>query len=194
MVSMPGKTKASPSLRRFCFTGVRGVGKSTLINRIRLCVPDIEFVSGSDLLHEMMGEDYKYFEYLPEAEKYDLRIKLNGMLQTVQKSVAKDLLVDSHLTVFNLKTQVIDTIFTESDLEFYTDIILLDSYPEKIYDYRVRDLSKKRIVDKAIIEKELDTERQEAFRIASEYGIRLHVINMGDEAGKKLVNVLLGGI
>jgi len=187
---MPGKTKASPSLRRFCFTGVRGVGKSTAINRIRSHVPNIKFVSGSNLLHDMMGEDYKHFEYLPEAEKYALRTKLNGLLQTIQKDAATDLVVDSHLTVFNLKTHVIDTIFTEKDLEFYTDIILLDSCPEKIYDHRIRDISKKRIVDKKIISKELDTERQEAFRVASEYGIKLHVIKMGNEAVEKMISVL----
>ena len=194
MVSMPGKTKASPVLRRFCFTGVRGVGKSTIINRIQSHVPGIKFVSGSDLLHDMMGEGYKHFEYLPEAEKYDLRIKLNSLLQSIQKDAAKDLVVDSHLTVFNLKTHVIDTIFTEKDLEFYTDIILLDSYPEKIYDHRARDTSKKRIVETEIIAKELDTERQEAFRVASEYDIRLHVIDMGDEADEKMISVLLGEI
>jgi|GEM_PF-2058308 adenylate kinase len=191
---MPGKDKTSPSFRRFCFTGVKGVGKSTVINRILSSVPDIKFVSGSDFLYEMMGEDYKQFEYLPEEEKYALRIKLNSMLQSIQKDEAKDLVVDSHLTVFNLNTHVIDTIFTEKDLEFYTDIILLDSYPEKIYAHRARDFSKKRIVDKELIAKELDTERQEAFRVASEYGIRLHVIDMGDEADEKMISVLYGGM
>ncbi|AFV24492.1 hypothetical protein Mpsy_2288 [Methanolobus psychrophilus R15] len=146
------------------------------------------------MLQGMMGEDYKHFEYLPEEEKYALRIKLNSMLQIIQKDAAKDLVVDSHLTVFNLNTDVIDTIFTEKDFEFYTDIILLDSYPEKIYDHRARDFSKKRIVDKEIIAKELDTEKQEAFRVASEYNIRLHVIEMGDEADEKMISVLYGGM
>lgn len=194
MVSMLGKAKVPPSLRRFCFTGVRGVGKSTVIKRICSSVPDVKFVSGSDLLNDMMGEDYKHFEYLPEAEKYDLRIKLNDLLHATQKSSGKNLVVDSHLTVFNLKTHAIDTIFTENDLEFYTDIILLDSYPEKIYDHRFRDSSKKRVVDKEIIAKELDTERQEAFRVASEYGIILHVIEMGDGADEKMISALCGGM
>ncbi|WP_319507740.1 ATP-binding protein [uncultured Methanolobus sp.] len=187
---MPGNTITDLPHRRFCFTGVRGVGKSTVINRIRSSVPDIKFVSGSDLLYEMMGEDYKHFEYLPEAEKFALRIKLNDLLQTIQKDAAKDLVVDSHLTVFNLKTHVIDTIFTDKDLEFYTDIILLDSYPEKIYDHRIRDVSKKRIVDKEIIAKELDFERRIASEIPEKYGIRCHVIQMGEDAALNLKKIL----
>ncbi|MDY0385975.1 MAG: AAA family ATPase [Methanolobus sp.] len=187
---MPGKAKATLSLRRFCFTGVRGVGKSTIINRIRSRIPDIKFVSGSNLLHEMMGEDYRNFEYLPEEEKYALRIKLNCLLQARQKDEAYDLVVDSHLTVFNLKTHVIDTIFTEKDFAFYTDIILLDSYPEKIHDHRIRDLSKKRIIDKEIIAKELDFERRIASEISEKYGIKLHVIQMGEDAALNLEKIL----
>ncbi|WP_342304928.1 hypothetical protein [Methanolobus sp. ZRKC5] len=37
----------------------------------------------------------------------------------------------------------IDVIFTHMDYEFYTDIILLDSYPERIQDHRQRDTKKK---------------------------------------------------
>lgn len=191
MVSMLGKAKVLPSLRRFCFTGIRGVGKSTVIKRIRSSVPDVKFVSGSDLLDDMMGEDYKHFEYLPEAEKYDLRIKLNDLLHATQKNAAKNLVVDSHLTVFNLKTHVIDTIFTEKDLEFYTDIILLDSYPERILDHRQRDTTKKRIIDLEVIRRELDFERQKAAEVSKKYGIRLHVVEMGEAASERLESILL---
>ncbi|MBP1908317.1 ATP-binding protein [Methanolobus bombayensis] len=187
---MPGNTKTDLPHRRFCFTGVRGVGKSTVINRIRSSVPDIKFISGSDLLYEMMGENYKHFEYLPEAEKYALRIKLNSLLQAIQKDTSKDLVVDSHLTVFNLKTHAIDTIFTEKDFDFYTDIILLDSYPERILDHRQRDTEKERITNLDVICKELDFERQKAAEISNKYGIRLHVVEIGVDTTEKLKNVL----
>jgi adenylate kinase len=187
---MSGNEINNPPLRRYCFTGVRGVGKSTIKNRIFSNVPEIHFVSGSDILQQMMGENYKQFEYLPETEKYRLRIELSDILYDIQQKTGKDLVVDSHLTVYNLKTQVIDTIFTEKDIAFYTDIILLDSYTEKIYDHRSRDGSKKRIVDEDIITRELDTERQEAYRVAEEYGMQLHIIEMGDEADENLINVL----
>jgi len=187
---MPGKDMDYESLRRFCFTGVRGVGKSTIINRISSKVPQVNFVSGSGILQEMMGKDYESFEYLPEEEKCSLRIKLNKLLQETQRIVSKDLVVDSHLTVYNLKTGVIDTIFTEQDIKFYTDIILLDSSLEKIYDHRSGDTVKKRIIDRDIIARELETERQEAQRMADEHGIRLHVIEMGDDSAEKIINIL----
>lgn len=190
MVSMPGNTTTDPSLRRYCFTGVRGVGKSTVIDRIISNVPEIQFVSGSDILQEMMGENYKKFEYLPENEKYELRIKLNDILCEIQKKTKMDMVVDSHVTVFNLKTKVIDTIFTQKDIAFYTDLILLDSNPEKVYCHRRKDVEKKRIIDLETIKNELEIERREAIRLSEKYGINLHIVEMNDIAYKNIINLL----
>jgi len=187
---MTGKNSTNKPLKRFCFTGVRGVGKSTIIDRIKSNVPEVHFVSGSGILQEMMGDDYIFFEYLPEKEKYSLRIKLNELLRNTQLLVARDLVVDSHLTVYNLKTDFIDTIFTEQDIEFYTDIILLDSCPEKIYNHRSKDTSKKRILDMGNIARELETEREEAKRVASEYGLGLYIIEMDNSADEEMKKLL----
>jgi adenylate kinase len=187
---MPGKTKASPFLRRFCFTGVRGVGKSTIINRIRSSVPDIKFVSGSDILQNMIGEGYRNFEYLPEEEKYLLRIKLNETLCEIQQQTGMDLVVDAHLTVYNLKTKFIDTIFTLNDINFYTDIILLDSSPENVYCHRIQDTMKKRICDFEIIKKEVETERREAIRMSNEHTMDLHIFQMDEEVVVKIIRFL----
>ena len=138
----------------------------------------------------MLGEAYSQFEFLPEYNKYAYRLKIRDSLQKMQEVNGKDLLVDSHLTVYNLKTGGIDVIFTHMDYGFYTDIILLDSYPERILDHRQRDTNKKRITDLDVIRQELDFERRIASEISEKYGIRLHVIQMGEVANVNLESIL----
>lgn len=179
------------SLRRICFTGVRGVGKSSVLKEINKQSFNMCFASGSDILKDIMRESYSQFEFLPEYKKYAYRLKIRDILQKMQENTGKHLLVDSHLTVYNLKTTEIDLIFTHMDYEFYTDIILLDSYPERILDHRERDTQKKRITDLNIIRKELEFERQKAMKISTEYGINLHVVEMGDNAAAMIENILL---
>jgi adenylate kinase len=178
------------SLRRICFTGVRGVGKSSVLKEINKEKLNFCFTSGSDILQDMMGEAYSQFEFLPEYKKYAYRLKIRDTLHKMQEENNNDLLVDSHLTVYNLKTKEIDVIFTHMDYGFYTDIILLDSYPERILDHRQRDSKKKRITDLDVIRKELDFERQKAAEISEKYGIRLHVIQMGEDAAEKILDIL----
>ncbi|WP_321431074.1 ATP-binding protein [uncultured Methanolobus sp.] len=188
---MPGKSMDSKSLRRFCLTGVRGVGKSTVLGQVKEKVKNLHFVTGSDILQNMMGEEYSNFEYLPEDEKYALRIKLNKVLDDFQQETKMDLVVDAHLTVYNLKTKSIDMIFTQKDIDFYTDLILLDSNPEKVYHHRMRDTKKKRIVDLETIKMEMETERREAIRISSEYKMNLHIVQMDEEIVEKIIRILM---
>ncbi|MDK2947551.1 MAG: hypothetical protein PWQ63_711 [Methanolobus sp.] len=178
------------SLRRICFTGVRGVGKSSVLKEIHRQLPNVCFTSGSDILQELMGNFYAQFEFLPERKKYAYRLKIRDILVETQKQNCNDLLVDSHLTVYNLKTGDIDVIFTHMDYDFYTDIVLLDSNPERILDHRQRDTRKKRITDLDIIKQELEFERNKASEISNEYGIKLHVIQMGEDAAWNLACVL----
>lgn len=178
------------SLRRICFTGVRGVGKSSVLKELNAEDLNVFFTSGSGILQEMMGDAYSHFEYLPEYRKYAYRLKIRENLQSLQEQTGKDLLVDSHLTVYNLKTGEIDVIFTHMDCDFYTDIILLDSYPERILDHRQRDTNKKRIIDLDIIRYELDFERRKAAEISEKYGIRIHVVQMGEDAAHELERIL----
>lgn len=180
------------SLRRICFTGVRGVGKSTVLKDIYRQNLNMCFASGSDILPEMMGDAYAQFEDLPEYTKYAYRLKIRETLQKTQDMQDKDRLVYSHLTVYNLKTGEIDAIFTHMDYNFYTDIILLDSTPERVYTHRVRATSKNRIIDQELIRKELEFERLEAMRISAEHEIRLHIIEMDDTVIEKMVYILRG--
>lgn len=178
------------SLRRICFTCVRGVGKSSVLKELNTEDLNVCFTTGSDILQEMMGDAYSLFEYLPEYRKYAYRLKIREKLQSLQEQTRKDLLVDSHITVYNLKTGGTDVIFTHLDYEFYTDIILLDSYPERILDHRQRDTKKKRVTDMDIIQKELEFERCKAAEISDKYGIKLHMIQMGEGATKELDKIL----
>lgn len=90
-------------------------------------------------------------------------------------------MIDSHLTVLNLKNGGIDTIFTHKDYTFFTDLILFDSTPDEIYSHRKNDTKKKRIVDLETIKKELDLERKTALKITKDHGIKLHVISTGEK-------------
>jgi len=100
-----------------------------------------------------MGESYNQFEFLPEKEKYIYQLKLNDFLWKVQYSTGKSLLVDCHLTVYNLITGGIDMIFTHKDFDFFTDLILLNSTPKDIYLNRKNDKIKKRILELDIIKR-----------------------------------------
>ncbi len=184
------KTNVQRQLRRICFTGVRGVGKSSLLREIQIQDLNLFFASGSDILQEMMGDTYSQFEFLPENKKYAYRLKIRETLENKQKQNNKDLLVDSHLTVYNMKTDRIDVIFTHRDYEFYTDIILLDSTPELILDHRQRDAKKKRITDSGIIQRELVFERKMAREVSKNYGINLHIIQMKNDAVYDLENII----
>lgn len=174
-------TLISNSLRRICFTGIRGTGKTTLIERVKKLNSDICFMAGSGILQKLMGKSYSDFEFLPEDEKYAYRLKVNKTLCETQSENKKDLLVDSHLTVLNLKNGEIDTIFTHKDYKFFTDLILFDSTPDEIYSHRKNDTKKKRIIDLETIKKELDIERKAALKISKDHGIKLHIIYTGEK-------------
>lgn len=171
----------SNSLRRICFTGIRGTGKTTLIETVKGQNPDVCFMSGSGILQKLMGISYSQFEFLPEGDKYAYRLKVNKKLCEAQSENQKDMLVDSHLTVLNLKNGEIDTIFTHKDYAFFTDLILFDSTPDEIYSHRKNDTKKKRIVDLETIKCELDIERKTALKIPKDHGIKLHVIHTGEK-------------
>ena len=171
----------SNSFRRICFTGIRGTGKTTLVETVKQQNPDIYFMSGSDILQKLMGKSYSQFEFLPENDKYAYRLKVNQILCETQRENQTDLLVDSHLTVLNLKNGGIDTIFTHKDYTFFTDLILFDSTPGEIYSHRKNDTKKKRIVDLETIKNELDLERKTALKISTNYGIKLHIIYTGEK-------------
>ena len=188
---MKGNTTTNiNSLRRICFTGIRGVGKTTLLKEIDEQIPEIVSISGSDILQDLMGETYNQFEFLPEKEKYIHRLKLNDVRWEIQREAEKDMLVDCHLTVYNLKTGKIDMIFTHKDFDFFTEFILLDSTPKKIQTHRKRDTTKKRIVELAIIKRELDFERKMALKITKDYGIKLHIVQMDERAIDNLNRII----
>jgi Archaeal adenylate kinase len=176
--------------RCYCFTGIRGVGKSTLVNQVRKDFPNTFFTSGSETLKEMMGEDYKNFEFLFESEKSRLRYELNQNLRNIQKKTQKDLFVDAHLTVRNLKTGILENIFTENEIGFYTDIILLDSTPEKVLENRQKDVTKKRSLDIDSITEELEFERIAATEICFAHNLKLHIIKVGDNEVRDLKYIL----
>ena len=178
------------SLRRICFTGIRGVGKTTLLKETDEHNSEVVSISGSDILQELMGEAYDQFEFLPEKEKYIHRLKLNDVRWEIQRTTGKDMLVDCHLTVYNLKTGEIDMIFTHKDFDFFTEFILLDCTPEKIQIHRKRDKSKKRIVDFDIIKRELEFERKMALKVTKDHGIKLHIVQMDENAIDNLNRIL----
>ncbi|MDL2260931.1 AAA family ATPase [Methanimicrococcus sp. OttesenSCG-928-J09] len=183
--------ESDSNLKRYCFTGTRGVGKSTLVQKVKDEFSSIIFTAGSDILKEMMGGEYKNFEYLPENEKSQLRFELNQNLRKMQQESQKDIFVDAHLTVCNLKTGIIENIFTENEIEFYTDIVLLDSTPEKVLENRRKDTTKERILDLDLISKELEFEKKEAIKVCSDYNLKLHIIKVGDNEVEKLKDILM---
>jgi len=179
-------------LKRYCLVGVKGIGKTTLIDAIRVSVPNVEFIIGSIVLKELVGENFSNFDYFSDEEKEFYRKKAIQFFDNKQKISKKKILIDGHVTLYNPKKDLIELVFTKEDSEFYTDLVLYDTNVEIIYNRRKNDHLKKRIIDKEIIEKEILTERKEAEIMAQKFGMKFHIIDGRnfDKAKSQFITIL----
>lgn len=179
-------------MKRYCLVGVKGIGKTTLIDAIKSSVPNVEFIIGSTVLKELVGEKFSNFDYFSVEEKEFYRKKAIQFFENKQKSSQKKILIDGHVTLYNPKNGMVEVVFTKEDSEFYTDLILYDTNVEIIYNRRKNDYLKKRIIDKEIIEKEILSERRESKNMAQKFGMKFHIIDGRnfDKAKSQFITIL----
>ncbi|MHA1758141.1 MAG: AAA family ATPase [Promethearchaeota archaeon] len=181
-------------MKRYCLVGIKGVGKTTLLRSV-LPLPNIEYYTGSQILKKLVGKDFYKFDYFSNERKEYFRKKAIQFLWDRQSQNGKDILIDGHVTLFNPKTEKIERIFTESDCEFYTDLILLEAPINLVLIRRINDL-KKRITNRDYIKQELIAERNEVNRLKKEFGMVVHYIYDDDETENtrnSLISIILEG-
>ena len=179
-------------MRRYCLIGPKGIGKTTLFESIRDRVNNVEFIIGSNVLRNLVGEDFHKFDSFPENQKEYFRKEAIKSLKRVQEETGKDLLVDGHVILYNSTTNKIEIVFTNDDIEFFTDLILYETSSAIVLERRKKDTNKKRILDINIIEMEIAEEKRNALFISKKYNISFHVIDGNDfkRAQSQLLKIL----
>lgn len=175
-------------MRRICLVGVRGVGKTTLINSVLSRVPWIDYLIGSNILRQLVGEDFVNFDRYPEERKQNFREQAIMYMEKRQMQTHKDILVDGHTTLYNAETGKVEGVFTELDCQFYTDLIYYNATYEVVLNRRKNDFNKRRILDPEIIKQELLGERNESIRIAKDYQMGWYEIT--EDAPEKMHELL----
>lgn len=179
-------------MRRLCLIGIKGIGKTTLIRSILDNIPHIDYLIGSDILRQLVGEHFNNFDYFPEEEKQMYRKKAIEYMINRQKETNKDILVDGHTSLFNPVNNEPQNVFTDMDCNFFTDLILYEVNASIVLERRKRDSSKKRILDLSIIKKELEFERENSNRIALKYQMQMHYLieELNTQLKEKLIDIL----
>ena len=167
-------------LKRICMVGIKGIGKTTLSRSILSRVPWIDYIIGSSILRELVGEEFKDFDKFSDERKRFFREQANRYMEQHQKENRKDILVDGHTTLYNSETGKVDAVFTELDYKFYTDLIYYNAPAKVVLKRRKGDPSKRRILDINIIKQELAKEKEESIRIAKTYQIGWYEIKNGN--------------
>ena len=179
-------------MRRYCLIGAKGIGKTTLFESIRDRINNVEFIIGSNVLRHLVGKDFHKFDSFPENQKEYFRKEAIKTLKRIQEETKKDLLVDGHVVLYNPTSSKVEIVFTNDDIEFFTDLILYETSSAIILERRKKDTNKKRILDINIIEMEIAEEKRNALLISKKYNISFHVIDGNDfkRAQSQLLKIL----
>ncbi|KKN64429.1 hypothetical protein LCGC14_0491720 [marine sediment metagenome] len=181
-------------IRRYCLIGIKGIGKTTLIKTILKEIPNIDYLIGSQILRQLVGEGFDNFDYFPEEVKKNYREKAIEYMIQRQNETQKKILVDGHTSLYNPISKEPENVFTELDCTFFTDLILLEVSDLTVLERRKSDSKKKRITDLSIITKELSFERKNSENIAKKYGMKMHYLNekFYDTLDLELIKILKG--
>ena len=60
-------------VRRICMVGVKGIGKTTLNKSILQKITWIDYLIGSNILRQLVGDDFNNFDTYPEERKQYFR-------------------------------------------------------------------------------------------------------------------------
>jgi adenylate kinase len=168
--------------------GVRGVGKSTLVEAFIRARPSFEPISFSDRLWaKAKPVDGGDFAGLPFARRHQLRSEVDLEVLMYLRSAGRPVLLDMHYTDYNEHERRLihsDILFGAVDW-----LILLDAPAHVIRSRRRSDVSACRSLDTAAIERERQSEHwgfdQAARRCAGRIGYL-----MADSSPEELVGQL----
>ncbi len=174
-----------------CLIGVKGIGKTYLINRLKKVDDNFLYYTGSSMIREVVGEEFSNFDAFTQEKKEMFRDLVIKRFEEIQKETGMNLVIDGHMILYNIHKRTIESVVRKSDIDFYDHYILLHPTPELVYQRRVGDKLKQRIIDIEIIKQEIKEEKEKAEEICAEYNKTLDVINLPMEnADKKLLQII----
>jgi adenylate kinase len=178
--------------RRICLVGVRGVGKTTLVRSVLPRVPSVDHVVGSAVLRELAGDAFARFDHLPAEVKDGYRRQAIAWMEDRQAREGRTILCDGHTSLLDESDGRVTAVFTEEDCRFFRELILVEAPIVVVLGHRLGDRTKRRSLDRSVIEAEIDGERETAVRIAREWGLTLHRLPAITDASTadRLVEVL----
>ena len=181
-------------MKRYCLVGVKGCGKSSTAKAIEDSMNTVTFIEGGKILKRLVSANFDQFDDFDHDEKMRIRRLAIKEFGKIQSNEQKDVLVIGHTTLYNRTLNTIDRVFTDADCAFYTDLILLESSPQNIYQWRKADADRDRICDIEIIRSELEAERKETHRLGMKYSMTIHhLLNDSIESTAKNLRAILEG-
>jgi len=138
-------------LRRIGLYGVRGVGKSTLIEEVVRIAPEFHPMDGTTYVTRAAGMPLADFKKLDANQKKRVRRQAIDIAFDDQIQIGKDFLVAGHLAFPDSSGEIVP-VLTGKDLDFYTEYIYLDLPSKTIFDRQRSDHIKRREYPLSLIE------------------------------------------
>ena len=145
-------------VRSVLFTGVRGSGKSTIIRQLKLVsiFSSIYFDSYSNLLKSLVENDKKDFSYF---DSFSPKIKQKYHQEVISHLQSQNndqiVFIEGHLSMYNSQLGHYESLFLQSDLDFFDLIMYFDISAHTIFEHRVKDSKKSRMNYLSIIQQEI---------------------------------------
>lgn len=122
--------------------GVGGVGKTTLINRLKKYTQVLEIIDGSAMVDKVVDGGLSAFKKATGVQKNRYRQQAVEQMQRMFEQQKKHFLVAGHYCFID--KQGIDIAWTEKDAQFYDLIIVLNKSADEIYRQAQQDSDRKR--------------------------------------------------
>jgi len=182
-------------VKKILISGVRGIGKSTLINKIQNKISESFVIfQYSQILQKVVGiERFKTFDRLSEKKKNNYRRLVIAELESIEKRENKHILVEGHTSLYNPKTENVESTMSAEDILYFNEIILCELNVNQILKRRQNDLSKKRELSLEVIQSEQDMEKKIALEWAKLTRNKFNTVQISNEMNpeKNLLNLLL---
>ena len=165
--------KENNYMKVFLFSGMHGVGKGVLLDKVKGKLLKYDIYSASQLIEQYQpSTDAGYKKVASVSNKQDVLIKA---LNEKKSQSVNDFIVDGHLCIFNSRGEVEripEYFFCETGI---TGILLLQDNPQRIFErLQKRDSSSISIND---ITRVQDEERKYACDLQGKYRIRNVIIS-----------------
>lgn len=124
--------------------GIKGSGKTTLAKKICKMDQIFKYIEGKDVIDAVTPDGLTGFNTLSDIEKKQYRESAINRLFEIQGETGKNLLVVGHYSFYTEDKGKIQSIITDADKKFYTNIYYLHPSPEEIQRRNGLDLEKTR--------------------------------------------------